>query len=148
MSKVSPFECIWCFLLRMKLYIFGKNPREVIPFSMLPYTGVCDIDASLLAILTLIAWLKWRLPGFATVKPLFFFLKITTILWEIYEDHGSILFYIRLSPANVLATINGSCMQWLLLWCVIMLLFHFSYSFHSYSFLFLILLHLLISILW
>lgn len=128
LQNVSHFEFIWCFLIRMKLHIFGKNPGKWCPSQCIVYwgmwyccsaTGNINSDHMAKVVSARFCYCKIAISSFENNKYL---------VGEIYEGHASILFYIKLSPANVLANINVSCLQWLLLWYVIMLIFHFSYS--------------------
>ena len=112
LSDVFSLEWSYTFLARI--------PENWCP-SQCINIRVCDIDVLQLAILTLITWLKWCLPGFATVKLLFFHMKIKISCGGRYMKimQVSILFYTKLLPTNVSASIYGSCLQ-LLLWYVTM----------------------------
>ena len=53
---------------------------------------------AVLNVITLLSWLRWCLPGFPTMRLLFFTLLISKYLGEIRQDHANILFLLQICP--------------------------------------------------
>lgn len=106
--------------------IFGQNTREVIPFSV---HGESDIDVLLLAGNTNVH----HMAKVVSAR----FRHCEVVIFPFVNNKYPVERYLKIMQISsitsnfyplMLASINASCLQQLLLWCVVMLISYFSYS--------------------